>query len=148
METGKVSKNCRKGQGWRTEYEDEGPCTVTHEEENNGGAAPATAKGNEELCECEDEKNGFKQGEGSAVKDQDENSRSSQEDMNLPEDDEARWGTNHGAGGIKLYTRDDEYKGGHHSEILQEEKNDKWHGDLAITIIEGVYLRERVNSRR
>ena len=50
----------RKGQQRRTEYEDESPCTITHEEENNGGAAPATAEGNEELDECEDEKNGFK----------------------------------------------------------------------------------------
>jgi hypothetical protein len=68
--------------------------------------------------------------------------------MTIPEDDEARWGTNHGACGIKLYTRDDEYKGEHHGEILQEEKNDKGHGDIAIAIVEGMYLRETVNSRR
>jgi len=42
------------------EYKDEGPCTITHEEEDNGSAAPATAEGNEELDECKDEKNGFK----------------------------------------------------------------------------------------
>jgi len=49
-----------KGQGWRTENEDEGPCTITHEEEDNRRAAPAIAEGNEELNECQDEKNGFK----------------------------------------------------------------------------------------
>ena len=35
---------------------------------------------------------------------------------------------------------DNEYEGDHHGEILQEEKNDKWHGDVAITIVERVYL--------
>jgi hypothetical protein len=61
--------------------------------------------------------------------------------MSIREDDEARRGTNHGAGGIKTYTRDNEYEGDHHGEILQEEKNDKWHGDVAIAIVERVYLR-------
>jgi hypothetical protein len=65
--------------------------------------------------------------------------------MVIREDDEARRGTNHGAGGIKLYTGDNEYEGEYHGEILQEEKNDKWHGDFAIAIVEGVYLREMNN---
>jgi hypothetical protein len=47
----------RKG---RTENEDESPCTITHEDEDDGGAAPATAERNQELDECKDEKNGFK----------------------------------------------------------------------------------------
>jgi hypothetical protein len=57
----KVSKNGGKetGQGWRTEYENKGPCTITDEEEDNGSATPATAEGNEELDECKDEKNRF-----------------------------------------------------------------------------------------
>jgi hypothetical protein len=65
--------------------------------------------------------------------------------MTVREDDEARRGTNHGASGIKTYTGDNEYKGDHHGEILQEEKNDEWHGDIAIAIIERMYLREMSN---
>jgi len=66
--------------------------------------------------------------------------------MAIREDDEAGRGTNHSAGGIKTYTGDNEYEGDHHGDILQEEKNDKWHGDVAITLIERVYWRE-VNNR-
>ena len=65
--------------------------------------------------------------------------------MAIREDDEARRGTNHGAGGIKTYTGDNEYEGDHHGEILQEEKNYKRHGDFAIAIVERVYLREMNN---
>jgi hypothetical protein len=67
--------------------------------------------------------------------------------MAIREDDEGRRGTNHGAGGIKTYTGDNEYEGDQHGEILQDEKNDKWHGDVAIAIVECVYLREMNNSR-
>jgi hypothetical protein len=136
----------KKGKGWRTEYEDKGPCTITNKKKDDGGAAPATTKGNEELDECEDKKNGFKRNEGNSVKDQDENSKHGQEDMAIRKDEEGRRGTNHGAGGIKTYTGDNEYEGDHHSEILQEEKNDKWHGDLAIAIVERMYLGE-INNR-
>lgn len=38
--------------------------------------------------------------------------------MAIREDDEARRRMNHGAGGIKTYTRDDEYEGDDHGEIL------------------------------
>lgn len=65
--------------------------------------------------------------------------------MAIREDDEGRRGTNHGAGGIEMYTGDNEYEGEHHGEILQEEKNDKWHGDVAIAIVERVNLREMNN---
>jgi hypothetical protein len=68
--------------------------------------------------------------------------------MTIRENDEARRGTNHGASGVKLYTRDDEYEGDHHGDILQEEKNDKGPGDFAIAFVEGMYLRETVSSRR
>ena len=68
--------------------------------------------------------------------------------MAIREDDEARRGTNHGAGGIKTYTGDNEYEGDHHGEILQEEKNDKWDGDVAIAIVECMYLREMNNRWR
>jgi hypothetical protein len=44
----------------RTKYEDESPCTITHEDEDDWGAAPATAKRNQELDDCKDEKDGFK----------------------------------------------------------------------------------------
>ena len=70
--------------------------------------------------------------------------------MVIREDDEARRGTNHGAGCIKTYTGDDEYKGDHHGEILEEEKNDKWYGDVATAIVEGMYSRgneQTANSR-
>lgn len=63
--------------------------------------------------------------------------------MAIREDDEARRGTDHGTGGIETYTGDGEYKGDHHGEVLQEEKNDKWHDDVAIAIVEGMYLWER-----
>jgi hypothetical protein len=66
--------------------------------------------------------------------------------MAIREDDEARRGTNHGASGIKTYTGDNEYKGDHHGKILQGEKNDEWHSDIAIAIIECMYLRE-MNKR-
>jgi hypothetical protein len=41
------------------EYEDESPCTITDKEEDDGGAAPATAERNQELDESKDEKDGF-----------------------------------------------------------------------------------------
>jgi hypothetical protein len=44
----------------RTEYEGESPCAITHEDEDDGGAAPAIVEGNQELDECKNEKNGFK----------------------------------------------------------------------------------------
>jgi hypothetical protein len=50
----------RKSQGWLTEYENERPCAITHEEENDGCAAPATAERNHELDECKDKKDSLK----------------------------------------------------------------------------------------
>src|SRR5258708_36853497 len=132
----------RKGHGWRTEYEDEGPCAITYEEEDNGGAAPATAEGDQELDECKDEKNGFKRNEGGAVKDQGEDNRRGQEDMGIRKDDEARWGTNHGAGGVKTYTGDNNYESDKHGEILEKEKNKKWDGDIATAIVKRMYSKE------
>jgi hypothetical protein len=61
--------------------------------------------------------------------------------MAIPKNDEARRGTYHGAGGVKMYPGDNEYEGDNHGEILHEEKNDEWHSDVEIAIVEGVYLR-------
>jgi hypothetical protein len=59
VEARRVSKSCEGEQEWRTEYEDESPCTVTDEEEYDGGAAPAIAEGNQELDESKDKKDSF-----------------------------------------------------------------------------------------
>lgn len=59
--------------------------------------------------------------------------------MAIREDDEARRGTNHGAGGIEAYTGDNEYKGDYHGKVLHEEKNDKWHSDVTTAIVERMY---------
>jgi len=42
-----------------------------------------------------------------------------------------------------MYTGDNEYEGDHHSEILEEEKNDKWHDDVAIAIVERMYAYDK-----
>ena len=133
-------------QARRTEYKNESPCAVTDEEEDDGCAAPATAERNQKLDECKDKKDGFKCNEGGPGKNQGENS-GNQEDMCIREDDEGRWGTYHGAGCVKTYAGDNDYKSDDHGEILQEKKNDKWDGDGEIAIVEGMYFKE-MNIRR
>jgi hypothetical protein len=52
----------------RTEDQNEGPCAVAHEEEENGRAAPAVTQRNDELEKSEDEKDSFKGNKSDAVK--------------------------------------------------------------------------------
>jgi hypothetical protein len=52
----------------RTEDEDEGPCAVAHEEEENGRAAPAVTQRNDKLEKSEDEKDSFEGNKSDAVK--------------------------------------------------------------------------------
>jgi hypothetical protein len=62
--------------------------------------------------------------------------------MAIRKNEEARRGTNHGAGGVKTNPGNNSYESGNHGNILQDEKNDEWHGDAKIAIVKGMHLRE------
>lgn len=52
----------------RTKDEDKGPCAVAHEEEENGGAAPAITESNDKLEKSEDKKDSLEGNKCDAVR--------------------------------------------------------------------------------
>ena len=130
-----VRKEARR----RTEYEDEGPCTIAHEEVDDGGTAPAIAQRNQEFGEWEKKENCFKGHKGGAVTRFDCKVRNrrkvKKKDLGIRKDDEAGGGMRDSTAGVKTHSRDDDYEGIDHDDILREKQDEKWHCNVAIAIV-------------